>query len=83
MQINQINISYHQSEDRLLMRINTLDGAELRFWLTRAVVARMLAGLAQSEKTLTNYLSQQIYSPSVARAWSSSTGRPHCCKMSF
>lgn len=68
MQINQVNISYHQSEDRLLMRINTLDGAELRLWLTRAVVARMLAGLAQSEKTLTTYLPPQIYAPSVARA---------------
>lgn len=68
MQINQVNISYHQSEDRLLMRVNTLDGAELRFWLTRAVVARMLTGLAQSEKALATRLAPQIYAPSVARA---------------
>ncbi len=68
MQINQVNISYVPLEDRLLMRINTLDGAELRFWLTRAVVARMLTGLVQSEKALATHLSPQIYAPSVARA---------------
>ena len=68
MQINQVNISYHKSEDRLLMRINTLDGAELRFWLTRAVVTRMLTGLVQSEKVLAAHLPPQIYAPSVARA---------------
>lgn len=34
----QIQISFAPVEDRLLMRLNTDDGAEFRFWLTRRYV---------------------------------------------
>ncbi len=50
MKINQVNITYQPGEDRLLLKINTLDRAEVGFWLTRALVARLLASLGDLEK---------------------------------
>lgn len=38
MRLHQIRIDYHQEQDRLLLRISTDDGSELRFWLTRRFV---------------------------------------------
>lgn len=63
MQINQVNISYQSAEDRLLMRINTRDAAEIRLWLTRAVVARMLTGLSQSEEQLMGHEARTTANP--------------------
>ncbi|RKZ36180.1 MAG: hypothetical protein DRQ37_04715 [Gammaproteobacteria bacterium] len=37
-QLHQIQIRYSSLEDRLMLRINTQDGAEFRFWLTRRYV---------------------------------------------
>ena len=37
-QLHQIQIRYSSLEDRLLLRINTQDGIEFRFWLTRRYV---------------------------------------------
>jgi hypothetical protein len=37
-QIDQVQIRYVPSEDRLLMRVKTRDLAEFRFWLTRRFV---------------------------------------------
>jgi len=37
-QLKQIQIRYIPLEDRLLLRINTADGDEFRFWLTRRYV---------------------------------------------
>jgi len=45
MTINQINLSYHPAEDRLLLRINTGDSAEFRIWLTRSAVIGILSSL--------------------------------------
>ncbi len=50
MQINQINVNYIPAEDRLLMRINTVDKAELRFWLTRRITATVLGALTRFER---------------------------------
>ena len=50
MKINQVNITYQPGEDRLLLKINTLDRAEVGFWLTRALVARLLASMGDLEK---------------------------------
>ncbi|TNF92188.1 MAG: hypothetical protein EP297_13820 [Gammaproteobacteria bacterium] len=36
--INQIQLSFAPVEDRLLLRLNTTDAAEFRFWLTRRYV---------------------------------------------
>lgn len=38
VRLRQINIDYDAENDRLLMRIGTSDGAELRLWLTRRYV---------------------------------------------
>ena len=38
MRLHQIRIDYTQEQDRLLLRISTDDGSELRFWLTRRFV---------------------------------------------
>lgn len=68
MQINQVNIGYQATEDRMLMRINTRDAAEFNLWLTRAVVARMLTGLSQSESLLMGRETRKTENPLVRRA---------------
>lgn len=68
MQINQVNIAYQLAEDRLLMRINTLDSAEFLLWLTRAVVTRMLTGLSQSENLLMPHEALMTENPLARRA---------------
>jgi hypothetical protein len=42
MNIHQLSVNYLQEHDRILARINTTDGAELRLWFTR----RLTLGLA-------------------------------------
>ncbi|MEQ8246349.1 MAG: hypothetical protein RID42_01575 [Alphaproteobacteria bacterium] len=39
--LHQFNFSYQTDEDRLLLRVNTHEGSEIRLWLTRRV-ARLL-----------------------------------------
>jgi hypothetical protein len=41
MQIHQMSVTYLPEQDRILMRINTTDGEEMRMWLTR----RLMVGL--------------------------------------
>jgi hypothetical protein len=41
MQIHQMSVSYLPEQDRILMRVNTREGEEMRMWLTR----RLMAGL--------------------------------------
>ena len=45
MRLHQIRIDYHQEQDRLLLRISTDEGSELRFWLTRRFVKSMWPAL--------------------------------------
>ncbi len=35
--LHQFNFSYQTDEDRLLLRVNTHEGAEIRLWLTRRI----------------------------------------------
>ncbi|MBF0629991.1 MAG: hypothetical protein HQL89_03235 [Magnetococcales bacterium] len=46
--LHQMQIVYSQITDRLLLRINTRDRQEFRFWLTRRFVKRLWPGLAQA-----------------------------------
>lgn len=39
--LHQIQLSYVPEEDRLLLRVSTREHQELRFWLTRRLVARL------------------------------------------
>lgn len=41
MQIHQMSVSYLPEQDRILMRVNTREGEEMRMWLTR----RLMVGL--------------------------------------
>jgi hypothetical protein len=42
MQIHQLNIQYQADQDRVLARINTSAGTELRLWLTRRLTLGLL-----------------------------------------
>src|SRR6478609_4219825 len=53
MQIHQMSVSYLPEQDRILMRINTVEGEEMRMWLTR----RLMVGLwPLLSKLLTEHL---------------------------
>ncbi len=65
MQMKQVNISYAPIEDRLLLRINTTDEAELRLWITRSVAIKMMPDLEHTEKQLFVPAVQHIANPAV------------------
>ena len=52
MRLHQIRIDYHPEQDRLLLRVNTDDGAELRFWLTRRFVKGLWPALLRAAETV-------------------------------
>ena len=49
MQIHQLNIQYQPDQDRVLARINTSAGTELRLWLTRRITIGLLPILRKVE----------------------------------
>ncbi len=48
MQIHQLSVSHEEVQDRLLVRLNTQEAHEYRFWLTRRLALRLLPALDQS-----------------------------------
>src|SRR6195952_1713326 len=53
MQIHQMSVPYLPEQDRILMRVNTTEGEEMRMWLTR----RLMVGLwPLLSKLLTEHL---------------------------
>lgn len=42
MGIHQLSVAFDEMQDRLLWRINTHEGQEFRFWLTRRLMARLM-----------------------------------------
>lgn len=46
--LHQIQIRFEPEQDRLLLRVNTQTGAELRYWLTRRIVKRLLPVLTRT-----------------------------------
>jgi hypothetical protein len=48
MHIHQLSVSYEERQDRLLLRLNTQDHQEFRFWLTRRMCLRLLPAINQS-----------------------------------
>jgi hypothetical protein len=53
MQIHQMSVTYLPEQDRIMMRINTTEGEEMRMWLTR----RLMVGLwPLLSKLLTEHL---------------------------
>lgn len=48
MQIHQLSVRHEEVQDRLLVRLNTQEAHEFRFWLTRRMALRLLPALDQS-----------------------------------
>ncbi|WP_199174457.1 hypothetical protein [Limnohabitans sp. G3-2] len=48
MQIHQLSVSHEEVQDRLLVRLNTQEAHEFRFWLTRRLALRLVPALDQS-----------------------------------
>jgi hypothetical protein len=48
MHIHQLSVSHDDRQDRLLLRLNTQDSQEFRFWLTRRMVTRLLPAIGDS-----------------------------------
>lgn len=53
MQIHQMSVTYLPEQDRILMRINTTEGEEMRMWLTRKLMVGLWPLLS---KLLTEHL---------------------------
>lgn len=47
MSVKQFNGTYFNQEDRILLRISTIDGAEFRLWLTRFMTRHLLIAIHQ------------------------------------
>lgn len=62
MNIHQVSVSYVQEQDRLMIRINSKDGDELRAWLTRRLALALLPALHQTA----NEQMKKIASPTEA-----------------
>jgi hypothetical protein len=50
--IHQLQVSYLKEQDRILLRLNTRTGAEIRLWLTRGLLKNMYAPLVKAANTL-------------------------------
>jgi hypothetical protein len=48
MNIHQLSVSHDERQDRLLLRLNTQNGQEFRFWLTRRMAVRLLPAMDHS-----------------------------------
>lgn len=52
MNIHQLSISHDERQDRLLLRLNTKDLQEFRFWMTRRMTLRLMPAIEQSATRL-------------------------------
>lgn len=52
MNIHQLSVLHDERQDRLLLRLNTQDSQEFRFWLTRRMTQRFMPAIQQSTARL-------------------------------
>lgn len=52
MNIHQLSVLHDERQDRLLLRLNTQDSQEFRFWLTRRMTQRFMPAIEQSAARL-------------------------------
>jgi hypothetical protein len=52
MNIHQLSVHHDERQDRLLLRLNTQDQQEFRFWLTRRMTQRLMPAIEQSATRL-------------------------------
>lgn len=57
--INQIQIRYTPIEDRILLRLNTEDASEFRFWITRSYAKVLAASLLELLRSTDEIQQQQ------------------------
>lgn len=48
MNIHQLSVNHDERQDRLLLRLNTQNQQEFRFWLTRRMALRLMPAIEQS-----------------------------------
>ncbi len=48
MNIHQLSVHHDERQDRLLLRLNTQEQQEFRFWLTRRMTLRLMPAIQQS-----------------------------------
>lgn len=48
MNIHQLSVHHDERQDRLLLRLNTKEQQEFRFWLTRRMALRLMPAIQQS-----------------------------------
>jgi len=61
--INQIQIRFSSTEDRIVLRLNTEDASEFRFWITRRyskILAAALLELFRSSEEVQEYSEKKI-----------------------
>lgn len=70
MDIHQLQASYQADEDRILLRLNTHSGEEMRVWLTR----RMLKGMLGHVQRLADHLRAMRNAAATADAEEDTSG---------
>lgn len=50
--IHQLNATFMEAEDRILLRLNTTNKEEFRIWLTRRIMRRLASDLGGAERRL-------------------------------
>ncbi len=50
--IHQINATFMEAEDRILLRLNTTHKEEFRIWLTRRIMRKLAGDLGGAERRL-------------------------------
>ncbi|MEA1889884.1 MAG: hypothetical protein U9N50_08920 [Pseudomonadota bacterium] len=61
--INQIQIRYTPVEDRIVLRLNTEDSSEFRFWITRRfakILSASLMNLLSSSEEIQEYQEEEV-----------------------
>lgn len=60
MKIHQLQASYQIEQDRVLVRLNTHSGEELRLWLTRRLTKNLFPHIFKAASALTDTQSQLV-----------------------
>lgn len=66
MSLQQINVTYDARQDRLLVRMNTSEHVEYRFWITRRLVKGLWQGLVRRMQSTETARRQMVHSAKQA-----------------
>jgi hypothetical protein len=68
MDIHQLNVTHNDRQDRLLVRVNTANAQEFRFWLTRRMTLLLMPALRQSLGRLESSVPHRLASEPASMA---------------